>query len=124
MVVLREDRPGEKRLVGYYVSRDGNPLLQSELIARVRRKLPEYMLPSAFVSLERLPLTPNGKVDRRALPPPDPARPELATDYVAPRTVLEAAVSGDLGGFAGHRARGHSRQFLSTWEGTRCWRPG
>jgi amino acid adenylation domain-containing protein len=64
------------------------PQLQAALL----EKLPEYMMPSAFVVLESLPLTPNGKVARRALPVPDPIKLELASTYVAPRTAVEEAL--------------------------------
>jgi amino acid adenylation domain-containing protein len=64
------------------------PQLQSYLA----EKLPDYMIPSAFVVLESLPLTPNGKVNRRALPAPDPIKPELAGGYVAPQTPVEEAL--------------------------------
>jgi acyl carrier protein len=64
------------------------PQLQAALL----EKLPEYMMPSAFVVLESLPLTPNGKVARRALPVPEPIKLELASTYVAPRTAVEEAL--------------------------------
>jgi amino acid adenylation domain-containing protein len=72
VVVLREDRPGEKRLVAYVVG-DDQPE-PSELRAFLRDRLPEYMVPSAFVRLDALPLSPNGKVDRNALPRPTAER--------------------------------------------------
>ena len=93
VVVLREDRPGDKRLVAYCVPREGAVLAQADLSQLAHEKLPEYMVPSAFIPLERLPLTPSGKLDRRALPPPDQDRFDRAAGYVAPRTALEVQLT-------------------------------
>ncbi|BCY14200.1 non-ribosomal peptide synthetase [Actinoplanes sp. L3-i22] len=68
-VVAREDRPGDKRLVGYVVVDPGVEL--AELESHAREVLPDYMIPSAMIRLEKLPLTPNNKVDLRALPAPE-----------------------------------------------------
>ncbi|MHB8519307.1 MAG: hybrid non-ribosomal peptide synthetase/type I polyketide synthase [Limisphaerales bacterium] len=93
VVGAREDTPGEARLVAYLVPAAEPAANAAELLPFLREKLPAYMLPSAFVVLEHLPLTPNGKVDRRALPAPDPARPELGETFLAPQTATELAVA-------------------------------
>jgi amino acid adenylation domain-containing protein len=87
VAVVREDRPGDKRLVGYYTGREG--LTSDALRQALQGSLPEYMVPSAFMRLEQFPLTPNAKLDRKALPPPPRNRPLLAQDFIAPRTTLE-----------------------------------
>ena len=88
-VVAHEDQRGEKQLVAYVVPQPEQAPNVSELRYVLKDKLPDYMVPSAFVVLDTLPLTPNGKLDRLALPAPDLARPELATNFVAPRNSLE-----------------------------------
>ncbi len=70
VVIMREDRPREKRLAAYLVAAERRPTAE-ELRSFLKERLPEYMVPAAFVDLLALPLTPNGKVDRRALPAPD-----------------------------------------------------
>ena len=70
-VVAREDRPGDKRLIGYIVPVPGKSVHPARLRAHLARTLPDYMVPAAIVALEALPLTPNGKLDRKALPAPE-----------------------------------------------------
>jgi amino acid adenylation domain-containing protein len=92
VVVAREDMPGDKRLAAYVVPQPQQMPAVSDLRGYLKAKLPDYMVPSAFVLLEALPLTPNGKVDRRALPAPDYSRSELES-FVAPRTPIEEMVA-------------------------------
>jgi amino acid adenylation domain-containing protein len=88
VVVLKEEEPGDQRLIAYIVAgQKMNPTSQ-ELRVHLKQRMPDYMLPTAFVMLDAMPLSPNGKVDRRALPEPERARPE-ETEMVAPRTALE-----------------------------------
>jgi amino acid adenylation domain-containing protein/FkbM family methyltransferase len=94
VVTVREDVPGDQRLVAYVVAQDDRAVSVSALRDYIREALPDYMTPSSFVFLDALPLTTNGKVDRRALPAPDGARPEGETEYVAPRTPVEEVLAG------------------------------
>lgn len=88
-VIVREDTPGDQRLVAYYVSENGAAISGTDLRRYLKQQLPEYMIPSIFVSLESMPLTPSGKVDRKALPRPEISREKLAGAYVAPRNETE-----------------------------------
>ena len=83
----------DKRLVAYIVWKQGESSQTGELRNFIKGHLPEYMLPSAFVEMNALPLSPNGKVDRKLLPAPDGARPELEQAFVAPRNEVEQTLS-------------------------------
>ncbi len=93
VVIVREDRPGDRRLVAYVVhspSTNGNSSLSAAALRGfMRERLPEYMVPSAFEFLEELPLLPNGKVNRKALSAPDQIATESEVAYVPPGTELE-----------------------------------
>ncbi|MFD9647182.1 amino acid adenylation domain-containing protein, partial [Streptomyces sp. NPDC059082] len=87
LVVVREDRPGDKTLVGYAVPRADGTVTEAELLADARNTLPEHLVPSAVVVLDALPLTVNGKPDRAALPAPH--RPAAARGGRRPRNARE-----------------------------------
>jgi len=117
VVLAREDVPGDKRIVAYIVptSQESPPQKQSEetqeqaeqglqkqnsiaglvqsLRSYLKARMPEYMVPSAFVVLEAFPVTPSGKVDRRALPAPEKSRPELETVLVMPQSDAEQLIA-------------------------------
>jgi len=87
VVVVREDTPGDKRVVAYVIASSE----VSDLRALAREKLPAYMVPAAVVTLDRFPLTPYGKIDRKAMPAPDGAF--AAAEYIAPRNATESALA-------------------------------
>jgi acyl carrier protein len=105
VVVVREDQPGDQRIVAYLVAETSDDTGTSddagraapttaELRARVNQDVPDYMVPSTFVLLDQFPLTPNRKIDRNALPVPDHADLAAGTEYVEPRTDVEHVVAG------------------------------
>jgi amino acid adenylation domain-containing protein len=108
--LVREDSPGDRRIVAYFVAQAGLRPAVSALRAQARAVLPDYMVPAAFVELPEFPLTSNGKLDRDALPAPDEA--EEADMMVAPRTPLEEAVAGIFLGVLGRARVGVTTSFF------------
>ncbi len=99
VVVAREDRYDDKRLVAYVVPYNRSEDISRELRNFLKGQLPSYMIPAAIVMMDSIPLTTNGKVDRRALPVPDPERPDVETPYTGPCTPTEdrmAAIWSDV----------------------------
>nr|QEO74317.1 AMP-dependent synthetase and ligase [uncultured bacterium] len=93
LAVVREDAPGQRRLVAYVLAEEATALSVGELREHLRAQLPDYMIPSAFVVLDEFPLTPNGKVDRRRLPTPE-GEASGGADSSAPRTPTEELLAG------------------------------
>ncbi len=91
-VMLREDTPGSPRLAAYYVADPGASRTEEQLRAALAEDLPEYMIPTVWVQLERLPVSPNGKLDRAALPKPQPAA-AAEEEFVAPQTQTETRLA-------------------------------
>lgn len=89
VVAVREDEPGDKRLVAYFTTEAGFKVTTAEFRKFISGKLPDYMMPSAFVAVDSFPKTPSGKIDRRSLPRPNESRPDIGTLYVEPRSPQE-----------------------------------
>jgi amino acid adenylation domain-containing protein len=93
VVTVHSSQADSQRIVAYVVPQKEQAPTISQLRGFVEAKLPSYMVPSAFVTLEALPLTPNGKVDRKALPLPDSIRPQLEAVYQPPQTEIEQTIA-------------------------------
>jgi amino acid adenylation domain-containing protein len=93
VVTVHRDSSGENRLVAYAILDGVDPPVVSELRAALKERLPDYMVPSVFQFLDAFPRTPNGKIDRKALPAPDGARPNLDANFIVPRTALEQSIA-------------------------------
>jgi len=93
VAMLRDDDPGETRLVAYVVPREGAPAEDLALLQHLKRLVPDYMIPRDFVVLDALPLTPSGKLNRRGLPAPD-GRARTGGGHVSPTTDLERSLAG------------------------------
>ncbi len=91
VIAGEEEQRSGKRLVAYVTTRDNSALDVAALRAALQAELPDYMVPSAFVALEKMPLTPNGKIDRKALPTPDVGA-QFSPRYVAPRDAFEETI--------------------------------
>ena len=95
IVIIREDLPGDRRLVAYLVAHPQSVAapIPSELRQFLQQKVPDYFLPAAMVVLPAIPLTPNGKIDRKSLPEPDSASLQLQTSFVPPTTPTEITLA-------------------------------
>ncbi len=89
VVIVQEERLGNKRLVAYVVPNQDSVPNENALRHFLAEQLPDYMVPSVFMMLHALPLSPNGKLDRKALPVPDKLRPDAQENFVAARNELE-----------------------------------
>ncbi|MGY3231290.1 amino acid adenylation domain-containing protein [Luteibacter sp. HA06] len=96
VVIAREDRPGDVRLVAYIVARDGVTVSEDTLRSRLRSRLPDYMIPQHILLLDAIPLLPNGKIDRKALPPPIAHSVATSGERMAPRNDDERRVAAAM----------------------------
>ncbi|PYS31233.1 MAG: non-ribosomal peptide synthetase, partial [Acidobacteria bacterium] len=93
VVILREDQPGDQRLIAYVVAKDGERIDARKLRLQIEKKLPDYMVPATIVELDRLPLTPNGKINRQALPAPAEIHRHSRETLVQPRNDTERSIA-------------------------------
>jgi amino acid adenylation domain-containing protein len=112
VVIVREDRPDDRRLVAYVVSRPDSGDLVDRLRSALRSTLPAYMVPAHFVLLEALPRTPNGKLDRASLPPPETDVGVAAAAHIAPRTLTESRIAAIWGDVLGIESPGVGDDFF------------
>ena len=89
VVIVREDSPGDKRLIAYIITEENQETDTSELRQFLKTRLPDYMVPSGFVFISQFPLTPNGKIDRKALPAPGDTEQDSAKVFIEPQTETE-----------------------------------
>ncbi len=112
VVVPRDYGPNDKQLDAYLVAQPGRAAPSEELRAFAKRSLPDYMVPSTYVFLDRLPLTPNGKVDRRALPDVRGDRGEQPRPFVAPATPMEQVIATMFSDVLGIKSIGIHENFF------------
>jgi amino acid adenylation domain-containing protein len=93
IVIAKDDPLGNKCLIAYVVAKFDTNITSNQLRSFLKEKLPDYMIPAAFVVLDRLPLTPNGKVDKKALPSSEDLRSQVADDYLKPQTEVERIIA-------------------------------
>ncbi|WP_396617094.1 amino acid adenylation domain-containing protein [Lysobacter soli] len=111
VVVAREDRPGDVRLVAYVVG-EGGALDEAALVSYLKGSLPDYMIPQHILFLDAIPLLPNGKIDRKSLPAPD-LTVKLAGERVAPRNALERTIADAMAKVLGVAEVGVDDDFFS-----------
>lgn len=88
-VIARGDQASGKKLLAYFVPAPAHTITPGDLREFLKQKLPDYMIPAAFISLDKIPLSPNGKIDRRALPEPDQSHLAVEQQFIAPQTDIE-----------------------------------
>ncbi|MEP6633283.1 MAG: amino acid adenylation domain-containing protein, partial [Luteimonas sp.] len=111
VALVREDRPGDVRIVAYAIAQMGTKLKERDLIDQLKRALPDYMVPQHVVSLAAMPLLPNGKIDRKSLPIPGIAVP--SENATAPRNALERAIAASMARVLGLPTVGIDDDFFS-----------